>query len=81
MSDPLYCILERMCPDRGSMNDRWIVKLCDNYRGFLCPLAIASSPLAAVDMAQDRAALLVRGLQDMENAVNNGPSVTILRTY
>lgn len=80
LGSQLYCILEPMCPDRGSLKDRWMVKLCDNRRGFLHPLAIGASPLEAVNMAQDRAAALVRGLQDMENAVKNGPSVTISRS-
>lgn len=67
----LYCILEKTVPERGSLRDRWMVKLCDGRR--VHAMAIEATPQAAVETAQKRAADLVRGLQEMHDAITKGP--------
>lgn len=71
----MFCVLERIAPDRGSLKARWQVRLVvDGVK--LYPFTIANDPIEAVEAAQARAADFVRGLQDMHNAIANGPIKT-----
>jgi len=75
----MFCVLERTAPDRGSLKARWQVRLVvDGVK--LYPFTIANDPIEAVEAAQARAADFVRGLQDMHNAIANGPTQTISRS-
>lgn len=75
----MFCVLERTAPDRGSLKARWQVRLVvDGVK--LYPFTIANDPIEAVEAAQARAADFVRGLQDLHNAIANGPTQTISRS-
>jgi len=74
----MFCVLDTTEPHRGSLKPRWMTKIIVNGVK-VYPFTIGDTALEACKAAQDRAAALVRGLQDMESAIKNGPTVTISR--